>query len=682
MTTMEMTTFEELEKAFQEHVSKMFRSAGTLYETDINKDTFWKLYLESFPEGTNPIMDINTEHDCSSCRHFLKEFGGVVTIQDGKVTSIWDFDAPGRYGPVVKALAQYVHSKRINGVFVTNHPTIGHLSDFQQIPSGVVEWEHFHVDLPDRFVNTGRQTVGEIKSSITSAKDVFYRSLNEISRSSIESVLELISSNSLYRGEEWKLVLERFLDLQKKFDKLANDTDENVFCWENSIKAGPAISKIKNHSIGVLLVDITTGMDLDEAVRRYEKIVAPSNYKRPKSIFGKMAVEAAEKTITELGYLGSLTRRYATINDITINDILFADRSIKKLSVFEELSNECIDPKRFNTVSEVSLSDFISNILPTCKKLEILVEGKHSGNFMSLIAPENRDAPGMFKWNNGFSWAYAGNIADSMKQRVKTAGGRVDGPLRFSIQWGPENNNDFDAHCIEPTGNEIYFASRYSRVHASSGMLDVDIRQPKKQTQDGIAVENITWSDINRMPAGTYEMFVHNYSHDGGRTGFTAEVEFEGQVHSFACNRELRQDEKVPVAAVKFSKQSGFSIVGKLPAEVMSQKIWNIDTNQFKSVSIVMYSPNFWDGQAGIGNKHVFFMLGGCQNSENPNGFFNEYLKEDLLKHRKVFEALGSKMKVADSEEQLSGLGFSTTQHNVLIVRVTNNVVRTLKVVI
>ena len=109
-------------------------------------------------------------------------------------------------------------------------------------------------------------------------------------------------------------------------------------------------------------------MDLDEAVRRYENIVAPTNYKRPKAIFTKKMLEDAKKTIEDMGYINSLPRRFATLHDITVNNILFSNKdSAKKIkgNVFEEMSKDvAVNSKKFSKIEEMSIDNFVQNVLP------------------------------------------------------------------------------------------------------------------------------------------------------------------------------------------------------------------------------------------------------------------------------------------------------------------------------
>lgn len=686
--------FKDFVKAIQKNLQQMSKDSSRLFTVNVDTEELYNLYLDSFPAGTNEIYRERREYDCSCCRHFIRDVGNVVSIKNGELHTIWGINpvSDDKYNVVAAALDAYVKQKAVLGVFLKKEKRIGTPENREMLPTGKInKYEHFFVDLPEICIFKeyyGHTLEGDL-SQFRDIRNVFKRSLDEISKEAIDTVLELIAQNSLYKGAEWKKQLTEFKNYQKEYGKLTDEQKE-LWIWEKSIAAGAVIGKIRNHSIGTLLVNISEGMDLDIAVRKYEQIVAPVNYKRPKAIFTKKMLEDAKKTITELGYMDSLQRRFATLDDITVNNILFSNKDAAKritgaMDLFDEMEQDvAIDPKRFSKVEEISAEDFIKNVLPVAKELEVYLENKHIQNMVSLIAPEVAAAKTMFKWNNGMSWAYTGNITDSdIKENVKAAGGSVAGVVRFSIQWNDKDgkdNSDLDAHCIEPKGGEhIYFGCRKSL--RTRGELDIDITQPVDQCRasNGVAVENITYPSKEYMIPGTYKFFVNQFAYRGSQ-GFKAEIEVNGEIHSYEYNAPVRGN--VDVAEVILDQSGNFKVVDKLPGNcaTISKDVWGIKTLQFTPVSVVCYSPNYWDEQKGIGHQHLFFMLKDCINPEEPNGYYNEFLKPELEQHRRVFEALGAKAHVKDVDDQLSGVGFSLTKRNDLIIKVKGATERVVKV--
>lgn len=686
---MKVMATKDYNKLMQENFKKITQGVQYLHQVELDNEELFQLYVDSFPEEANPIFRERRVFDCNGCKNFIRRMGNVVVVKNGEVKTIWGFKVPDESHQIVNdKLNAFVLSKPIKSYFLSENEFIGVKPSREQREDGSIHtFEHINLNLDKAYVENEDQIPTRL-GELNTGRNMLTRALEELTQESIEITLELISQNSLYKGKEWEELLKSFLEKQKTYQNLKTQKEKELFTWEEATRTPASLMRIRNTSIGTLLVNLSEGMELDKAVFSYENIVDPTKYKRPRAVFTKKMLDDAQKTVQDLGFEESLSRRYATLDDITVNNILFSNKDAAKrvknaMDAFGQLEKEVkVSPKKFSQLEEMTIEDFIEKVLPNLKSLEAYIENKHATNFVSLIAPENKEAKSMFKWNNPFSWAYSGNITDSsMKERVKNAGGSVDGVLRFSIQWNDNedkhNKNDLDAHCQEPNGKKIYFGQKQSKY--TGGELDVDIQNPEKGVP---AVENITWATTDRMKEGDYTFSVHNFAHRGGRDGFKAEIEFNGEIHRFEYNKDLSDNETITVATVTYSKNEGFSIKANLDAssEFQTKEQWGITTNQFVPVTVAMFSPNYWDGQTGVGHKHYFFMLDQCVNDESPNGFYNEFLKENLGKHKRVFEALGGKLSVVDADDQLSGIGFSSTKRAELVVKATGNTERLLKI--
>ena len=673
----------DLSPVFHRLVAEAFQrmaKSASVFVTAVTGDGLYEAYLASFPEGTNPIFKKRTEHDCGTCKSFIRRVGNVVTVaDDGHVFTIWDDaakNAPEHYKGVATALRDKVRTSPIDNLFRVSvkETAFGAQTTRSQDPSTkkVITWDHLYTgQIPERLRVA---SPGEVCGAFRTTVQVFERGLIELSPESVATVMDLINSNNLYRGEEHKNAVAQFQKSQRAYLKLG-EKERSTYAWVHS--ADP-VARFRNTVIGTLVQDLSEGVDLEAAVRSFESKVAPQNYKRTTALITPMMVKKAMETIHELDLEPALERRFATLKDISVQDVRWVDGAAKPLMkggigdalVAHAKSNntETVESR----TEDITLDDFMSKILPSATGMEVMFKGEHLGNLMVITAPVHPEPKQLFRWTNDFAWSYGGNVADSIKERVKKAGGRVEGAtLRVSLSWS--NYDDLDLHIYEPAGrgtsslhNHIFYADRCG---ASGGVLDVDMNAGGRRTRQ--PVENIVWTA--KMPDGPYKVFVNNYSQrETSDVGFVVEVESEGKLSHFTYNKAVRQHANVDVCTLHVKGGVIERIDGCDPAITstsVKQTKWNLTTEQFVKVNSVMLSPNYW-GDNAVGNRHTFFVLDGATPDEELRGIYNEFLHPRLEPHRKVFEVIGDKTKCQPTVGGLSGLGFSSTKKDSVIIRV------------
>lgn len=674
-------------KPFSQAVHTQFAamSKHELFVVDINKDDLWEAYLAAFPKGTNPIFRERTEHDCSCCRNFIKNIGNVVAVINGVVHTVWDTVATGNeYQVVAATLCDLVASAPIVSLFRASEPTYGAATSVELLEDKTTRvWNHFHGTIAAKHFT---KEVGAVVGDYNTTVGVFKRGLEELKPDAFNTVLDLISSNNLYKGNDFLGAISAFKKVQDEYLKLGA-ANRAVYLWAN---ASSGVARFRNTAIGSLLTDLSDGMDLEAAVKSFEQKVAPTNYKRPNALITQKMVDDAMKTITELGLEEALERRFATISDVSVNDILFVDNSVrgKMKGGVANILADAVAPQKVNSskAEDINVEEFLSHIVPKAKALAVMVKNSQQSNFVSITAPVHPPHTGsqhLFKWENNFAWSYDGNLTDSLKQKVVSLGGRVDGVLRFTHTWNYDERNAslMDLHVFMPGScehrdgqHDKYPGTQRvgwnNRKHsASGGVQDVDYTDAAPVGY--VPVENITFPSLSKLKDGNYIFKIHNWAlREPTKGGFRAEIEFEGQIFEYDHPKPLKNKEWVTLAVATL-KAGKFTIEHKHPVGSPSRDIWGIKTEQFTKVNTLMLSPNHWNDKQ-IGAKHLFFILEGCYNPLPTRGIYNEFLASGLEKHRKVFECLGNRTMCQPTPNQLSGVGFTAARGDSVLVQVDN----------
>ncbi len=710
-------------KQFSDLVCEKFNQLqknGKLFRSSVTGDELWNTYITSFKKEDNPVFrDPNSsEHNCNLDKSFIRRYGNVVTIDENyNIVTMWDINIneKSKYFSSVTKMLELLKSKPICDVFFETYEELNSLNyeknnkkqeiyklgisqnhkiytkeeadKYGVVKAGqVYQFHHFYANLNKQFVDQTGKSQSAIIAEFRDAKNVFKRGMEEILHDTLILVKDLINQNSLLDGTSHLHKIEKIASMKAEYDHIQNQFKDN-WCWVQSYKL--AFAKFRNELIGTLCVELAEGKELNEACQTWNKRVDPANYMKATAPITQKQIKEAQKFVEEQGYSESFERRFATIDDINVDEILHSNvgkAEIKTASVFDKVKSTTTSTRhkrsQFDGIEEVSIEKFMKDILPTCTSVEAFFENKHQGNLVALTTANNKYSKKMFKWDNNFSWTFNGNLAGKsmIKDEVKSKGGNVEGVLRCSIIWNDEkggnDSSDLDLWCLQPNSEKIGYNTGFikdsgNRFSICGGQLDLDDRG----NSSGIHAENIYFLKKSNLLNGVYSFWVNQYSERNSK-GFKAEIEFDGQIFNYEYNRAVKSN--VKLADVTY-KNGSFEIVHHLPETSNSKSIWNIETNQFHKVNLVCLTPNHW-GENNIGNKHYLFMLDGCKSDVALRSFHNENLNADLLQHRKVMEVLGNTTMLEPTNNQLCGLGFNATVQDKLILKLSGSHKRTIKI--
>jgi hypothetical protein len=141
--------------------------------------------------------------------------------------------------------------------------------------------------------------------------------------------------------------------------------------------------------------------------------------------------------------------------------------------------------------------------------------------------------------------------AATIEQRLGEVSAK-GGDIQISLSWN--NYNDLDLHCIDPSGEEIWFSHPVSS--RTGGELDVDRNAHPPYTTS--PVENIYWP-IGAAPPGLYKIFVVYYAPRNGMdpavpTAFTVRTVVRGWKTWFfkSAIRYTGRQEPKPICTLQY----------------------------------------------------------------------------------------------------------------------------------
>lgn len=463
----------ELQKRFTANIKD---GAEPLFTTDADPDKLWESYLEVFPP------ELRQHYNCHACRHFIKRYAGLVTIDDMGRTKAAILDSGlGVYELAIDGMLRIVRKAKVTGIFLSSVPVLG------EPVTGV--WRHIAVQLPpsmlhQRMTLTANQMMSERHEDFLNV----IRALTEYKLPMLETALTLLKTDSLYRSEKVIGPAQWLHDLQ-----LAKATShhQSNSVWRAVAVAPSGFCHPRASMVGTLLDDIAAGMLFEDVSRRFKAKMHPLLYQRPQAPPSAGTIAQAEKVMATLGAAGSLQRRFARIEDIPLLWRPWVTESAKPAGVFGHLRTKA-DPQMDIPAITMTWEKFSRTVIPIAEKIDFYARATLD-HYAALVTAVDPKAPLIFQWDNAVSW-YVWHGGSTPAQFGLQLGQwhPVSGVARKPSMWGapcPQQGEGViflieGARDTRSAGAAIFPETLRSEFHGIRSVIEAYSRSAKIEGQE------------------------------------------------------------------------------------------------------------------------------------------------------------------------------------------------------
>jgi len=357
-----------------------------LFTTDV--EDLFTTFLKALPDYERQY------HNCNACRRFINTFGALVSIAPtGELFSpVWSrIGVPEPYAAGVKAMLDRLEKARITGVF---------FSDVKVWGTPVTgEWTHYAISLPVGRINTNRaHTAFQLSAEKTEDFKNVRRALTEFTEKKLEVAVDILKSDTLYRGDkllggaEWLLKCKRLFSNTKHRAKAMN------LLWREISLAPAGFCHPRSGMLSTLLSDLEAGLPFATVKANFEKKMAPLHYQRPQAAPTIGNIAQAEKLVERMGLKASLQRRLARLDEAEL--FWEPKQYAAKGGVFGHLLENPLlhSLVTTNVPQHISAEKFVEKVLPTADSILLRVLNMHYP-FVTLTTARDPSAPPLFAWD-------------------------------------------------------------------------------------------------------------------------------------------------------------------------------------------------------------------------------------------------------------------------------------------